>query len=129
MVKKAFTNLQKLATICACARETFNEMSSNGAGDRVPDFQVRDCDVEIAFDILKLAVQTYKNFKVQYRTMRTLFVCTLLQVSLAKELGEASEQGIIQVDNMTDEHILGAVDKIVKLYERADENNQVCLTI
>ena len=78
MVKKAFTNLQKLATICACARETFNEMSSNGAGDRVPDFQVRDCDVEIAFDILKLAVQTYKNFKVRYRTMRTLFVCTLL---------------------------------------------------
>ena len=60
---KAFTQVQKLATVYACARETlyflFSEVESS-----VVAYTVIPVDVKAAFEIVIQSIETFKSFKV-----------------------------------------------------------------
>ena len=63
MTSKAFTQVLKLGTVYACARETLNHMfpeSENPASS----FTVLKVDVLAAFEIVDLSMNTFKYFKV-----------------------------------------------------------------
>lgn len=48
-------------------------------------------------------------------------------MSLAKELGEYTEEAVQANQDITEEMILGASLKVRKLYEKADEDKRVSL--
>ena len=64
MTKKCFTNLQKLTILVSGIREAFDQMKGNP--EVMPDmsFTVKATDVEIAYDLIKQHILTYKSFKV-----------------------------------------------------------------
>lgn len=67
MTKKAYPNVQKLATVLCCARETLELLSSDEAFDEKNPgvaFTVKIVDVEAAYDVIKQSMQTFKSFKV-----------------------------------------------------------------
>ena len=51
----------------------------------------------------------------------------VIQLSLAKELGEYAEEDVEGNEDITEDIVLEASHKVRKLYEKADENKQVCL--
>ena len=63
MTSKLFTNLQKVATIAACAREALTIIDSE-ALDTGFSYIVTPQDVESAWEIMGLSMNTYKKFKV-----------------------------------------------------------------
>ena len=69
MTAKAFSNLQKLSVVRACARET-TELLSMGTkpNPKKPEvkFEVTEGDVVAAWDMVKQSMQVYKSFKVMY---------------------------------------------------------------
>ena len=46
---------------------------------------------------------------------------------MAKELGEYAEEDVEGNEDITEDMVLEASHKVRKLYEKADENKQVCL--
>ena len=62
---KAFTQVQKLATVYACARETLNYLFPDEISIPVA-YTVIPVDVKAAFDIVKQSIDTYKSFKVRF---------------------------------------------------------------
>ena len=67
MTKKAFPNLQKLAMIMACGRETLDFLALDEVADEKNpkvDFDVKKIDVEAAWDLVQQSMLTYKTFKV-----------------------------------------------------------------
>lgn len=72
MTKKAYPNLQKLATIMCCARETMELLS---IGQKV-EFLVRTADVKAAWEVIQQSMKTFTSFK----------VLTLVFVNLLKRL-------------------------------------------
>jgi hypothetical protein len=69
MTAKAFSNLQKLSVVRACARET-TELLGLGSkpNPKKPEvnFEVTEGDVVAAWDMVKQSMQVYKSFKVMY---------------------------------------------------------------
>lgn len=63
MTAKLFTNLQKVATIAACVRETLEEMENSGP-QTTASFRVKGVDIDAAWEIIMLSMNTFKNFKV-----------------------------------------------------------------
>ena len=135
MTKKAFPNVQKLATVYCCARETLEKLSNPGeAQDEAQDdkdpgvaFTVEKVDVEAAFDVMKQSMQTFKSFKVMLfslRIFKLLFDNNCFQTSLGKELGEVDDEKVNQVNS--EDLILGAAQKIRKLYANMDADKKVC---
>ena len=69
MTSKSFSNIQKLAAVAACIRETLEYIDNNSG---LPDarrkspvsFRVQAIDVKTAREIVHLSIHTYKSFKV-----------------------------------------------------------------
>ena len=131
MTKKAFPNVQKLATVYCCARETLEKLSTSDEAQDGEDpgvaFTVQKVDVEAAFDVMKQSMQTFKSFKVMLfslRIFKLLFDINCFQTSLGKELGEVDDEQDKQVNS--EDLILGAAQKIRKLYANMDADKKVC---
>ena len=131
MTKKAFPNVQKLATVYCCARETLEKLSTSDEAQDGEDpgvaFTVQKVDVEAAFDVMKQSIQTFKSFKVMLfslRIFKLLFDINCFQTSLGKELGEVDDEQDKQVNS--EDLILGAAQKIRKLYANMDADKKVC---
>lgn len=60
MTKKAQIQLQKVATVMACARETLAFIASN----ETIKFEVQKIDLVRAWEIVSMSIYTYKSFKV-----------------------------------------------------------------
>ena len=144
-----FTNIQKIATIYACIRETTDEMfreekedegeEKEDEGEEKEDdgeekedeeasdekFTVTASDVEAAYSFVKQSMITFRCFKVGFHQCKIVNsnFC-FLQSTLDQEMGE-DEHESKEVDE--EEVIMAAADKIRKIYEKADENHQVCM--
>ena len=76
MTAKAFSNLQKLSIVRACARET-TELLGLGSkpNPKKPavNFKVTEGDVVAAWDMVKQSMQVYKSFKVMYIRLMSIY--------------------------------------------------------
>ena len=131
MTKKAFPNLQKLAIIMACGRETLEFISTGQQTDeknpRV-QFKVEKIDVEAGWDLIQQSMLTYKSFKVNFIQLLMLVIVnfTFEQTSISIELGELEDPAVRVIPDLKDDIIMVGALKIKKIYEKADENRQVC---
>ena len=67
MTSKLFTQVQKVSTVYACARETLHQMfpESEETGT-FTNFTVVKVDVQAAFEIVQMSMNTFKAFKVSF---------------------------------------------------------------
>ena len=76
MTAKAFSHVQKLSIVMACARETTEFV---GCGEKPnpkkPGFKfvVSERDVVAAWDMVKQSMQVYKSFKVRHIDLRHIY--------------------------------------------------------
>ena len=109
LTKKSFTQLQKLAMVLCCTRETieFNE----------PHFTVIGKDVTGAWTIIQMSMETYKYFKIQ----------------LSIEMGEIDIEEIgtefVNPEEVELDFLVEHSFKLKQLYELADDNNEVLLSV
>ena len=115
MTKKCFTNLQKLTIILSAIREAFEQMKADPDDMPSLSFTVKVTDVEIAHDIIKQHILTYKCFKVSHGKFFSFNVLCYIQLSLAKELGEYAEEDVEGNEDITEDMVLEASHKVRKL--------------